>query len=225
MHSLQNKISINVNNQVYLKSPESSALGKRIIEGAIELIDDIGFEDFNFKKLALFIASTEASVYRYFECKHNLLVYLVLWYWGWLEYKIVMRTLNIDDPSIRLKRALGVLTQKVEKDSDFSQINEVKLQHIVISESSKIYLSKTVDKDNELGFFMQYKDIVERLSQMILEINPGFKYPHMLISTVIEGANHQRFFAEHLPRLTDKYEDEDYISTFYQELVFKEIAL
>lgn len=131
--------------------------------------------------------------------------------------------MNIEDPVERLKRCICVLTEKVEEDSDFSRINEVKLNQIVICESSKIYLNKKVDKENEKGFFLQYKDIVERVGNIIREINPTFKYPHMLVSTVIEGAHHQRFFAEHLPRLTDQIDGEDAISIFYQELVLKEI--
>jgi len=224
MHRLQNKISIEVNENVYLKRPDTSDLGQKIVKGSIDLIDQIGFEDFNFKKLAKAIGSTEASVYRYFENKHHLLVYLVLWYWGWQEYRLVVSTINIDDPVERLKRSIRVLTEKIEEDTNFSQINEVKLNRIVISESSKIYLNKKVDIENEKGFFLQYKDIVQRVSDIIFEINPNFKYPHMLVSTVIEGAHHQRFFADHLPRLTDLVEGEDSITIFYQQTVFKAIS-
>jgi hypothetical protein len=34
----------------------------------------------------------------------------------------------------------------------------------------------------------------------------------------------QRFFREHLPRLTDKIDGEDSISEFYNEMIFKTIA-
>ncbi|TNE53273.1 MAG: TetR/AcrR family transcriptional regulator [Bacteroidetes bacterium] len=221
--NFQSNISILVNEQVYLKSPESSKLGQKIIRGSIDLIDELGFEDFTFKKLASSIQSTEASIYRYFESKHHLLVYLVLWYWGWLEYRMHLRLANIENPKERLKRAVSVLTEKITEDSNFSQINEVKLNRIVISEASKIYLNKKVDSENELGFFLPYKRLVALVSDIITEINPDFKYPHMLVSTVIEGANHQHFFAEHLPRLTDCCDDEDAISHFYQELVLNEI--
>lgn len=218
------KISINVNENVYLKRPESSTLGNKIVEGSIDLIDELGFEDFTFKKLAKHISSTEASIYRYFESKHHLLIYLVLWYWSWQEYRLLIRLTNIDDPEERLKRAITVLTEQIQQDSTFSQIDEVKLNRIVISESSKAYFNKAVDKDNQLGFFIQYKEVVQRVSDIILEIKPDFKYPHMLVSTVIEGSHHQRFFAEHLPRLTDIVEGEDAVSTFYIELVFNEIG-
>lgn len=223
MHELPS-LSINVNENVYLKKPNSSELGKRIISGSIELIEQLGFEEFTFKKLAKHISSTEASIYRYFESKHHILIYLVLWYWGWQEYRLVLRLTNIECPIQRLERAITVLTEEIKEDSTFSQINEVLLNRIVISESSKAYLNKAVDKDNEQGYFLKYKDIVVRVSNIILEINPEFKYPHMLVSTVIEGAHHQRFFAQHLPRLTDVVEGEDAVTTFYKELVIKEIT-
>jgi AcrR family transcriptional regulator len=223
MNIFENKIYIKINKNAYLKSPTSSKLGLQIIEGAIDLIDELGFEEFTFKKLGKYIFSTEASVYRYFESKHQLLIYLVLWYWGWQEYRMHMSLMNIEDPIVRLKRAIKILTEKIEEDSTFSEVNEIKLNRIVISESSKIYLNKKVIEDNKLGLFSQYKDVVKRVSSIILEINTSFKYPNMLVSTVIEGANHQRFFAENLPRLTDVIKGEDAVTSFYQELVLKEI--
>jgi AcrR family transcriptional regulator len=222
---MMNILSVTVNDKVYLKSPESSPIGKNIIAAAIELIDSIGFEDFTFKKLAKNISSTEASVYRYFESKHHLLLYLVLWYWGWQHYRLTLRLANVDCPDERLTRAIEILTEKIEQDSNFSQINEVTLNRIVIAESTKVYMNKKVDTVNNLGLFLIYKDLVEMVSEIILEINPNFKYPHMLISTIIEGSHHQRFFAEHLPRLTDVVPGEDALTTFYQELIKKTISI
>lgn len=223
MQDFSPSIVIKVNEGVYLKAPDSSVLGQNIIAGSIDLIDELGFENFNFKKLATHISSTEASIYRYFESKHHVLVYLVLWYWGWTKYKLILRTANISDPCDRLQRCIKVLTEVITEDSDFSNINEVKLNKIVISESSKVYLNKKVDEENALGYFKAYKDIVEFVSTIITEVNPVYKYPNMLISTIIEGAHHQRFFTEHLPRLTDIHKGEDAIVNFYQTLVLNEI--
>lgn len=223
MDGFTGKITIGVSEKVYLKRPDSSKLGQKIISGAIDMIDEIGFEDFTFKKLAASISSTEASIYRYFTCKHNLLVYLILWYWGWQEYRLILATTNIDDPKERLRRALKVLVDRTEQDSTFSQIDEVKLSRIVISESGKAYFNKAVDHENEQGFFKQYKDVVHRVADLISEVNEGFKYPHMLVSTVIGGAQHQRYFAEHLPKLTDVIEGEDAVSDFYLDMVFNQI--
>ena len=217
------QIGIKVNEKVFLKDPESSDLGRSILEGGIDLIDEIGFEAFTFRKLAQKIGSTEASVYRYFESKQRLLIYLSCWYWRWLDYKLVLATANIDSPEERLNRALTVLIEQVEVDSSFSHINEVKLNRIIISESTKAYLNKHVDEENRDGFFRDYKELVQRVSDIISEINADYKYPNMLVSTVIEGAHLQRFFADHLPRLTNVIEGEDAVTDFCIHTVFKAI--
>jgi hypothetical protein len=136
-----------------------------------------------------------------------------------------MRTLNIEDPKVRLRNAIKCLTEEIEEDKEIHQIDEAKLQRIVVVESSKIYQSKSVDADNELGFFQVYKQVVQRVADITLQIKPNFKYPHMLVSTVIEGAHHQLFFATHLPRLTDVVEGEDAVITFYTQLVERELNL
>lgn len=225
MRNILANVTIQVNNSVYLKDPESSALGKRIIAGSIDLIDKLGFENFTFGKLAKAIGSTEASVYRYFESKHKLLLYLTLWYWAWMEYRLAFGLANIPSPEERLKRAVTYLTEQIEEDGSFEHINEVKLNRIVICDSSKAYLTKDVDVENSEGVYLGYKELVERVCEIVTEINPDYKYPHMLVSTVIEGAHHQRYFAEHLPRLTDSIEGEDSITNFYLDMVFKGIEV
>ena len=225
MRLLQSKIALKINPKVFKKDPLSSVLGEKILRESIELIEEIGFEDFTFRKLAKRIKSTEASIYRYFESKHNLLAYLSMWYWSWMEYRIFMVTLNIEDPKIRLKKAIKCLTEEIKEDLEVKQIDEVKLHRVVIMESSKVYMSKKVNQDNALGFFHVYKDLVQRIAEIILEINSKFKYPHMLVSTIIEGAHHQRFFADHLPRLTDIVEGEDAVTSFYLQLTERELAI
>lgn len=214
-------IRIGINDNVYLKDPDSTDLGKKILQGSINLIDQMGVEQFTFKKLARQIGSTEASVYRYFESKHHLLVYVILWYWGWMEYRIVVGLSNIASPVDRLRKGIQIITEVIEEDSNFLHINEVKLHRIVIAESSKIYLNKNVEQENAEGFFVAYKNLVDRMSAIILEINPDYKYPQMLISTIIEGAHHQRYFAEHLPQLTNVVKGEDAVTLFYQEMAMR----
>jgi AcrR family transcriptional regulator len=223
MQELLSKVSVRVNEKIYLKDPESSELGRRIISGSVELIDRIGFEAFTFKKLGQLINSPEASVYRYFESKHKLLLYLSSWYWGWMEYRLVFEIANVRSPEERLERAIHTLTGLMTNEDERPFIEKTRLHRIVISESSKAYLTKDVDLENKDGVFSGYKQLVERVSAIIQEINPEYRYPHMLISTVIEGSLHQRYFAEHLPRLTDVVEGEDSVTAFYTDLVFKAI--
>ena len=225
MKGLQSNIAIKINPAVYKKDPLSSELGEKILRQGVNLIEEIGYEEFTFKKLAKKVGSTEASIYRYFENKYNLLAYLTMWYWSWMEYRIVLNTLNIDSPITQLKRAIKCLTEEVNEDKEVVQIDEAKLHRIVIVESSKVYLCKSVDEHNESGFFLVYKAVVERVADIILKINPNFKYPHMLVSTIIEGAHHQRFFANHLPRLTDVIKGEDAVTSFYTQLVERELGI
>ncbi len=216
-------INISVNENIYLKDPESSDLGKRIIESSIQMIDEMGFESFTFKKLGREINSPEASIYRYFESKHKLLLYLSCWYWSWMDYQLTLNLSEVVSPLERLKLAIRLLTKKVEKDNNIPHINEIALHRIVVAESSKAYLTRSVDEENKEGDFAGYKKLVMRISNIIREINPDFKYPNMLVSTIIEGSHHQRFFAEHLPGLTNIIKGEDSIPEFFQFLVFKAI--
>ena len=217
------KVKMSVNDRIFLKNPESSDLGRKIIAESIALIGEMGFEQFTFRKLSEHIGSTEASVYRYFENKHRLLLYLIAWYWGWMELRLLYLTANVKDPEERLRRAIGLLAGVVGLDAAFAHVDETKLHQIVISESSKTYLTKTVDRENSEGFFRPYKQLVEHVADIITEVNPAYRYPHMLVSTIIEGAHHQRFFAEHLPRLTDQWDGEDSVIMFCQDLVFQAI--
>jgi AcrR family transcriptional regulator len=72
------QLQIKMNEKLFLRNPEQSELGKKIIMHSIQLIHEQGFEAFTFKKLAKAIGSTEAGIYRYFENKHRLLIYYCL---------------------------------------------------------------------------------------------------------------------------------------------------
>ncbi len=73
------QLQIKMNEALFIRNPESTELGRNILKHSILLIDKRGFEGFTFKKLAAQTGSTEAGVYRYFENKHKLLVYLTAW--------------------------------------------------------------------------------------------------------------------------------------------------
>ncbi|MCH2195520.1 TetR/AcrR family transcriptional regulator [Kordia sp.] len=217
------QIHIVISEELYTKNPESSELGKKIVSRSIEMIDELGFEAFTFKKLGQSIGSNESSIYRYFESKHMLLVYLICWYWSWIEYKLVFATANIQSKEEKLSAAIEILTRKVDVDNSFSYVNEVILNRIIIAESSKAYHTKDIDTENEKGYYKVYKRVVQRVSNMVKEINGEFDCPQMLVSTVIEGAHQQRYFSEHLPSLTNVQEGKDTIVKFYNNLVFKVI--
>lgn len=203
MDRLMQSLKMGINEKLYVKDPESSSLGKKIIEQGILMIDEVGFESFTFKKLGTKIGSNESSIYRYFENKHKLLLYLASWYWGWTEYKLVFATHGISDSVEKLQKAMEILAQTVEEDESFTHINEVILNKIVINEYSKSYLTKEVDNENKQGYFAIYKRLVDRLSEMIIAVDPKYPYPSSLASMVMEGTLHQFFLKEHFPALTN----------------------
>ena len=73
-------INLTVHEKLYLKDPLSSELGKKIVKHGVAMIESLGFEEFTFKKLGAEIQSNESSIYRYFESKHQLLLYLKVHY-------------------------------------------------------------------------------------------------------------------------------------------------
>lgn len=203
MNRLLASFKISVQESIYIKDPESSNLGKRIVKHSIELIDEIGFDAFTFKKLGTRIGSNESSIYRYFDNKHKLLIYLSSWYWAWLEYQLVFETHSITNAEDKLKKAIHIIAQTVSEDSNFSHIDEVVLNRIIIEENSKSYLTKEVDQENQEGYFQVYKRLVNRLNEMIIQVNPDYKYPASLASTIVETALHQQFLKGHFPSITD----------------------
>ena len=216
-------VLIQVEEQLYVRNPAISKLGQKIITTSIEMINALGFEKFTFKKLSIKIQSTESSVYRYFENKHQLLLYLTSWYWNWMYYNIYLATINIDSSETKLKNAIDILTKDTKNDDSISYINEVLLNKIIITESSKAIHTKNVDEENKNGCFEAYKKVINKIADLVLEINPNFQYAHMLVTTVIEGAQQQQYYINHLPSLTDNAKVEDTIATFYNEMVFKMI--
>lgn len=221
-------IRIQLNEKLYLRDPQDTKLGRRIIQNSILLLDEVGLESFNFKKLANRIHSTEASIYRYFENKHLLLTYLVCWYWEWLNYQIDYRTKNLHDPAEKLKMVIRIMVESSQANRAIEYIDQQVLHRLVVAEGVKAYHTKEVDKENNSGFFLNYKSMAGKIAGFISEINPGFPYPRALASNMFEMANNQIYFSEHLPRLTDiklKEDDLTPVIELLEYFVFRLIRL
>ena len=219
MERLLQSLKIGINDKIYVKDPESSDLGRRIVKHSILMIDEMGFESFTFKKLGVQIGSNESSIYRYFENKHKLLLYLTSWYWGWLEYQLVFTTNSIPDPVLKLQKAIAIFTKTTVEDSAFAHINEVLLRKILVNEYSKSYLTKEVDIENKEGYFAIYKRLVARMSEMIKAVDSAYQYPSSLASTILEGSLHQHFLKDHFESLTDIHGKDD-STQYFLHLVF-----
>ncbi len=211
-------LQIQVQDTLFVKDPTSSTIGKSILEHGLILLSEIGLEEFTFKKLARKISSTESTIYRYFENKHQFLSYLFNYYWAWMDVNIAFATTNIDDSEERLRRIMRVITQKVDNDLRTPFIDEALLQEVISLESSKTFLSKKVDEENKAGYFLQYKKVIDRIVSVMLELNPDYSYPNALVTTILESSFHQRYFSNHLPKLSNSMDNPNRLENFLLDL-------
>ncbi len=220
------KLSFHVNEAIYLKDPEGTDLGKKIVKRSIDLINDLGFEAFTFKKLAIEIGTTEATIYRYFENKHRLLLYIINWYWCYMEFLLDFQLQNLTNPTLKIKTIVQLLTHDLPESSGGLDYNKKYLSQIVISESSKVYLVKEVAEINKNEVFKPYKDLCAKIAEVITSYNQAYLFPKSLSSTLIETAHHQQFFSQYLTKLTDIQEKdkEKFAEKFLEDLVFKVLA-
>ncbi|MFK7972539.1 MAG: TetR/AcrR family transcriptional regulator [Bacteroidia bacterium] len=218
------QIQIKISERLYIKDPEGTELGRKIVRQGLVLIDQVGLEEFNFKKLAAAIKSTEASIYRYFENKQKLLIYLMSWYWSWLQYKFDLTILTLNNPEDKLKAGISIFTHTASLLPVDTGFDMDALYRIVVEESPKAYLTKEIDEINKEGAFLSYKGFCKKLAACIREINPNYEYPTALVSSCVESAHDQKYFSEHLPSLTEvsggKREE---VSAFLHDLIFRVI--
>ncbi len=217
------QVTFRVNEKIYLRDPESSELGKQIVKNAIDLIYELGFEHFTFKKLATEMKTTEATIYRYFENKHRLLLYIVNWYWSYMEFLVMFQLQNVNDTKAKLKTIIQLLTHELPESAGRLDYNKKFLNQIVIAESSKVYLVKEVNEINKNKVFKPYKDLCAKIAEIITTYNVTYKYPNSLSSTLIETSHHQQFFSVFLPKLTDISQENsiEFTATFLEDLLFK----
>ena len=220
MDQLLSTFKITIPEGVFIKDPETSVLGKNMITQGMELIHEMGFDGFTFKKLGTHIGSNESSIYRYFENKHKFLLYLSSWYWAWVEYNLVMETHSITDPKEKIIQAVTVLTRKVDNDSSNTPINLVLIHKIMISEFSKSFLTKSVDQENEQGLFVAYKRVHSRLQGFIKVANPSYNFSASLANTILAGVLQQYYYKDHFPSLTD-CSDINEPCNYYINLIYK----
>ena len=221
------QISVSVNSNVYLRDPLKTELGKNILGHSVVLIQEIGFEAFNFKRLAEAMGSTEASVYRYFENKHKLLIYLTSWYWDYLHFCINFQTRNLSSSRQKLEQAIKTMVNGGDPDAVVDFIDQAKLHKIMVEESSKAYHTKLIDEENKIGLFANFKNLSNIISEIIEDLSPDFPYPHALSTTLLEMSVNQVYYAEHLPSLTEVEGDkkrravEDMLIYFTKKLLAK----
>ena len=220
------QVKFDINSKIFLRNPESSEVGKLMVKKAIDLIYELGFEQFTFKKLAIEISSTEATIYRYFENKHRLLLYILNWYWCYMEFLVTFKLENVADKQERLKIIVHLLTHELAESANQFDYNKKFLNQIVIAESSKVYLVKDVAEINKDEVFKPYKDLCAKIAEVISEYNSNYKYPRSLSTTLIETSHQQQYFSVNLPKLTDvsAIPNSEFTCQFIEDLLFKALG-
>jgi AcrR family transcriptional regulator len=213
--------AMKMNEKLFIKNPEAHVLGRKIIKDGLLLINQLGYEQFTFKKLAIDIQTTEAGIYRYFENKHKFLIYLIALYWNYIDLKVQMIITNSETPELKLKSIIRVLVMNLN-DNKNSSLIEIQLHKLFIWEGTKTYHTRNVNHDNENQLFKPYKDLCARISNVIREANTKYPYSHSLASSIIEIAHSQKYFRDHLPSLTDFNEtkNDEQIIIFLNSLLF-----
>jgi AcrR family transcriptional regulator len=220
------EINFQLSPKLYLKNPEDSELGKNIVSQGIAMIYKIGYEKFTFKKLAVEIPTTEATIYRYFENKHKFLVYIVDIYWSAIAFYINYSIQNIQDPVEKLKIVVDLLVWEDNQEILISNYDLKKLFYIMVEEGSKTYLSKDIEELNRDMIYKPYKDLNKLIANIILEKKPSYEFSDSMASLLIEGSHSQYFFMNHLPRLSSfstKKDPKD-LERFLLEMVLKMLA-
>lgn len=221
------KYSFTLNSDLFIKDPTSSVAGRKVLEAGAKLILETGLEAFTAKKLAQAAGITEATVYKYFANKQRLLQYYFQLYWTWLEQQVKVFTAIEPDPLQKLIKAVKVISDIPSVAADPGVITKQDLRELVINEGSKAYYQVQVDEDNAKRIFSPYKSITALLATMIQEVQPDEKYPLALATTIIEMSHSLKYYAKHLPSLTDfpDAKDQGKLTDFLLQLLFNSLKI
>ena len=139
-----------------------------------------------------------------------------------MEFLVDFTIQNIQNPKEKVTKIINLLTQSLPESVGQLDYNKSFLNQIVLSESSKVYLIKEVKEINSFQVFKPYKDLCNKISEVMLSLNPSYTYSRSLSSTLIETAHSQQYFSKNLPRLTDvsNEKEEEFVFNFLSQLVF-----
>jgi AcrR family transcriptional regulator len=214
------QIRLEVDSGCYLRDPQATETGRKLLHQALLLIDKTGIEDFTFAKLAKAIDSTEATIYRYFENKHCLLNYLLSWYWASLNFRVVFEINSLTRVEDKLEKFLRILAYPDLNFASPTFLNMEVLHHLALTEADKVFFTHRVDEENQERYFRHYKMLCAQLSTLIHQNNSSFQWPKSIASMLIEQSHRQLFFSDHLPSLSDISKGKKRREEIYNYLLF-----
>ncbi len=214
------QIRIEVDSGCYLRDPQATEVGRKLLQQALLLIDKTGIEEFTFAKLAKAIDSTEATIYRYFENKHCLLNYLLSWYWASLNFRIAFEINSLSRVSEKLENFLRILVYADLNYASTSFLDMGVLHHLALTEADKVFFTHRVDEENQDRYFRHYKMVCSQLTSLIEQHNPSCQWPKSIACMLIEQSHRQLFFSDHLPSLSDVSQGKKQREEIYSYLLF-----
>lgn len=195
-------IDIDISKNLSIKDPFSSELGKKIVINGLSLINHYGFEDFNFKKLAVACSTTEASVYRYFNNKVQLLAFLTAYYWNWTEYLTELYCNAAKSPKAKLTVLINVICNHEISPENINGIQYNDLHQLINCEWQKLIYNKETKLIPANAAFEDYKRFKKMASAILTDLNKNLKEPQAIITTIIITANTQLFFSKKFQTLS-----------------------
>jgi AcrR family transcriptional regulator len=197
------KVELSLPACLFVRDPQSSELGKMLAYTAAKMIGETGIEAFTLLKLAKNTGCTEATVYRYFSGKQQLLYYLMNLYWGYVLFGIEFHIKGEKSDSKRLNRALDVLLDPNIDNFSAPGTGQL-LKAVAISEGIRIHLRPEVSEEIEQGKLKYYVELIDLFELLIHKAHPGYSYSRSLAGTLIDASLQQSFYQIHNTPLTDK---------------------
>lgn len=191
---------VHISSEAFVKNPISSELGIRIVQNSIVLMNKNGVSDFTFRKLALHLSTSEASIYRYFESKMQLLNFLSQLYWHEVKEIILEEIIGSNTSEEKLIKAIEIFCNPNISSKQNSMVDMSELHQLIIQEGVTTNLW---GESHQTDDHSSQKRLIQYLSEVILSINPNYSYPKTLISTMIHTCHLQLLFCSHLPYYTD----------------------
>jgi len=220
MEKLLERFAFHPSNALYLKDPLSSPVGMQILASAVPMLQSTGLEGLTFKKLAFEMKSTEATIYRYFSNKQQLLMYSMSIYAAALQMKMMLTTSNIAEPKEKLRAAIKSLLELPKRDSLLEGMRMSHLHAIWCTEMPKHLDGNLAENSQRKAWYQDITDLVARLKEVMgaaCETRKCSDYQCWMLLEWTQRYNHPD--RNNLPFKADKTTEEEFVESLIQMFV------
>lgn len=188
---------------LYLRNPMNSELGRQLVIDAAAMIGAEGLGTFTLLKLARRVGCTEASVYRYFSSKQQLLHYLLNLYWAYLTFSLEYHFKKHKSPKKQLREAIEFISNPdLDEFADKHLFNA--LEQVALAEGVGVHMRPAITDDISRGHLTYYMEMVSTVSNLISSAYPAYTFPRSLAVTIIDAAIQQQFYRLHQVPFADQ---------------------